>query len=272
MRNKIFAILIFILSVLISITSFKNFKLYNYIKLGNKLTESANFEEGRKNYNNALKIKKENGIEENILKSFYSEKKYEDVIKLQVDESFLKGNSYAFLGDNSSEKKEEFYKKAVEEYKKVMCKSNDINIKKNYELILNKLNENKNNQENTQKNDENNKSDNNSKDQQKNSDNTTQNNNKNQQSSSQDNSDSQKNNNLNKDNSEENSDKESSKDSTNNKNNSFNSTSDSSSKQADTKKEEIKVILKRLEGNEKQAFKNNERVININNNDSSNRW
>ena len=38
------------------------------------------------------------------------------------------------------------------------------------------------------------------------------------------------------------------------------------------KEQEVRAILKRLEGNEKQAFKNNERYINISDENNSNRW
>ena len=44
-------------------------------------------------------------------------------------------------------------------------------------------------------------------------------------------------------------------------------------KEEDVKTVEIRAILKRLEGNEKQAFKNNERVINVGDDSkNSNRW
>ncbi len=39
------------------------------------------------------------------------------------------------------------------------------------------------------------------------------------------------------------------------------------------KEEELRSIMQRLEGNEKQAFKNNERVLNTSENkNSENRW
>ena len=40
----------------------------------------------------------------------------------------------------------------------------------------------------------------------------------------------------------------------------------------DVREGEVRAILKRLEGNEKQSFKNNERVINIDTGNSNNRW
>ena len=70
-----------------------------------------------------------------------------------MEEGFLKGNSYVYLGDNSQDKNKEFYEKALEEYKLAMKTSDDINIKKNYELTLKKLEDmskqqNQNNQQN----------------------------------------------------------------------------------------------------------------------------
>lgn len=42
--------------------------------------------------------------------------------------------------------------------------------------------------------------------------------------------------------------------------------------QEEIREQEVRAILKRLEGNEKQSFKNNERVMDINSNNPSNRW
>lgn len=45
-------------------------------------------------------------------------------------------------------------------------------------------------------------------------------------------------------------------------------------KQENRKEQELKAILKRLEGNEKETFKNNEKMVNLKNNSntSENRW
>lgn len=135
-------------------------------------------------------------------------------------------------------------KEAIEEYKLALDNNNDINIKKNYELALKQ-------QENQQQSDQ---QDQNKKDNQEQ--------NKNQQQSDQENG----NNNENKNNQS---------DQNNNENNSENNkqTQSEQQQQDQQKADELKSIMQRLEGNEKRAFKNNERVLNMSEDkNSENRW
>lgn len=317
MRSKIVATVILILSIVALFNYYPSLKNYNYIKKGNKNTLAKEFDLGRENYKKSLDIEKNSRVDSNILKSFYFEKKYDEVVKAPADENFLKGNSYAYLGDQDAQNSKSFYEKALTEYKLGMKKSDDINIKKNYELILQKIKEsdkkeqNKDNKENKDqkdkeknqdKQDQNNKKDQNkdqqqdqnnkqeqNRDQNNNTENQSQdkqkqdekeNKNSEQKQDSQKNGDEQKNSNSDNQNDNENKkqnsqpEKDDSKDPQEQKDNSNGNSvqTEGEMSEKEIKEQEIKAILKRLEGNEKQSFKNNERMMNINNNNPSNRW
>ena len=316
MKNKIIAFLILIISAIFLFKNIFKTNLYLDISKGNKALTSKEYEKSRNIYNKILSKVQNPGIESNILKSFYQEKKYDDVVKSKSDENFLKGNSYVYLSKNQDK---EQLKKALAEYKKAMKSSDDINIKKNYELTLKYLNEQQNNQQNQDKNQQ--KDNNEDKNKQNNKDKQNQNNNNNnQKSNDQNNSKNEKNNNQEKDNNNsnlQNSDNKDNKnrnnDKTHSQNNQQNNKDDqkensnnqnqqnNSNKQENKQNEqnddnkntpqntsslptnenlsneqiknnEIKAILQRLEGNEKQSFKNNERVINIGDNNNPNKW
>lgn len=316
MRNKIVATIFLVASVILVIKSLNPLKIYNFVEKGNSFIKEEKYSNGREKYENALKLRENNQVKLNVLKSFYSEKNYEEVTKSNVEEGFLKGNSYVYLGDNSQDKNKEFYEKALEEYKLAMKTSDDINIKKNYELTLKKLedmsnqqnqedkqekqnkenqnNNNQNQQNNSQENPEqnqNSKDNNNSQNQEdkssqsneknqssnnkeqekkENSSQEKQNNEKEQESNSQPN---EQNNKQNEDNTQENENQNESSDKKENNQNS--NTAPQNMKepsQEEIREQEVRAILKRLEGNEKQSFKNNERVMDINSNNPSNRW
>lgn len=300
MKSKIFAIALLVASIILIVKSLPTLQIYNHVNKGNSFVNEEKYNESREEYEKALKIKESNLIRANILKSFYNEKNYEEVIKSTVEEGFLKGNSYVYLGDNSPEKSREFYEKALEEYKLAMKKSDDINIKKNYELTLKKL-ENINNQQNQQNNQENkdNQDKENKEKQEKNNqnqnsqDNSNENKNNQEQNNSQNNEENQEKNQTS--NIEENSqEKDSQNEQQDNQNNSSEEEKQSQEKksqseesqqnsgsnpkemkeptQEEIREQEARAILKRLEGNEKQSFKNNERVMNINSNNPANRW
>ena len=348
MKNKVISILLLLLSLFAFGINLNSFRAYYYISKGNSFFKNENFEEARKNYELSLKLKGNPNVKKNIIKSFYEEKKHKEVIENESDEFFLRGNSYAFLGDSlmkeNPEEAKKNYKLALEEYKKAMKSSDDINIKKNYEIVLKKIedlekeqqqnqdNQNKqdNQQENKDKNQEKQKNQNQDKNNQNSKDNQEQNNN-NQNDQQQKNNDS--NNQDQKDNSQDNkqqNDKQNNSDNNNQKdknnqdqlnynqqnkqdhqindqqNNQYGndqqdqnqqnnsgenqennnqpqdqkdknqggraSTGDIKDSKEDIKKNEIGVILKRLEGNEKQSFKNNERVMNIETGNSNNKW
>lgn len=311
MRSKIVATVILILSIVALFNYYPSLKNYNYIKKGNKNTLAKEFDLGRENYKKSLDIEKNSRVDSNILKSFYFEKKYDEVVKAPADENFLKGNSYAYLGDQDAQNSKSFYEKALAEYKLGMKKSDDINIKKNYELILQKIKEsdkkeqNKDNKENKDqkdkeknqdKQDQNNKKEqnkdqqqdqNNKQEQNRDQNNNTENQSQNQQSqdekenkNNEQKQDSQKNSNSDNQNDNENKkqnsqpEKDDSKDPQEQKDNSKGNSGQTEGEMSEKeiKEQEIKAILKRLEGNEKQSFKNNERMMNINNNNPSNRW
>lgn len=311
MRSKIVATVILILSIVALFNYYPSLKNYNYIKKGNKNTLAKEFDLGRENYKKSLDIEKNSRVDSNILKSFYFEKKYDEVVKAPADENFLKGNSYAYLGDQDAQNSKSFYEKALAEYKLGMKKSDDINIKKNYELILQKIKEsdkkeqNKDNkknkdqkdkEKNQDKQDQNNKQEqnkdqqqdqNNKQEQNRDQNNNTENQSQNQQSqdekenkNNEQKQDSQKNSNSDNQNDNENKkqnsqpEKDDSKDPQEQKDNSNGNSGQTEGEMSkkEIKEQEIKAILKRLEGNEKQSFKNNERMMNINNNNPSNRW
>lgn len=314
MRNKIVATIFLVASIILVIKSLNPLKIYNFVEKGNSFIKEEKYSNGREEYKKALKLRENNQIKLNVLKSFYSEKNYEEVTKSDVEEGFLKGNSYVYLGDNSQDKNKEFYEKALEEYKLAMKTSDDINIKKNYELTLKKLedmsnqqnqdnqqnqedkqekqnkenqNNNQNQQNNSQENSEQNQNSKDNNDSQNQEDKSSQSNEENQssnnkeqekkESSSQENQNNEKeqesNSQQNEDNTQENENQNESSDKKENNQNS--NTAPQNMKepsQEEIREQEVRAILKRLEGNEKQSFKNNERVMDINSNNPSNRW
>lgn len=320
MKNKVISILLLLLSLFAFGINFNSARAYYYISKGNSFFKNENFEEARKNYELSLKLKDNLNVKKNIIKSFYEEKKYKEVIENESDEFFLRGNSYAFLGDNlikeNPEEAKKNYKLALEEYKKAMKQSDDINIKKNYEIVLKKIenlekeqqqnqnnqNQDKNNQNNKDNQEQNNSQNNNNQDknnqndqQQKNNDDSQQdqkdnsqdNKQQNDKQNSSDNSDQKDNNNQDQKNNQNNNqqDQQNNDQQQNQQGNQENSnqpqdknqgsgasTGDIKDSKEDIKKNEIGVILKRLEGNEKQSFKNNERVMNIETGNSNNKW
>ena len=227
MKNKIICLAVLVLSLIAFAASFNRTQAYYYNNKGNSFFKEMKFQEARDKYNKSLEIKENNEIRNNIIKSLYEEKKYKEITETPSTEYFIRGNSYAFLGDEAAQQNPEEaiknYKTALEEYKLAMKTSNDLNIKKNYEIVLKKI--------------------------------EALNNNQNQQ----------------------NQDKQNNKQDQNNEQNSKqNNIPQGEGQPIDSKDEgregEVRAILKRLEGNEKQSFKNNERVINIDTGNSNNRW
>ena len=248
MKNKIICLSILILSLIAFATSFNKTQAYYYNSKGNSFFKEMKFQEARDEYNKSLKIKENNEVRNNIIKSLYEEKKYKEITETPSTEYFIRGNSYAFLGDEAVQQSPEEaiknYKAALEEYKLAMKSSDDLNIKKNYEIVLKKI-ENLNNKQNQDK--ENNKQDQNNeqdKQNQQNQQNQNNENNKQDQNNEQDGK----------------------------QNNIPQGGVQPIDSKDDGREGEVRAILKRLEGNEKQSFKNNERVINIDTGNSNNRW
>lgn len=195
MKNKIICLTILVLSLVAFAASFNSTQAYYHNNKGNSFFKENKFEEARDEYNKSLKIKENNEVRNNIIKSLYEEKKYKDITETPSTEYFIRGNSYAFLGDEAVQKNPEeaikAYKAALEEYKLAMKTSSDVNIKKNYEIVLKKIedlnNQNQQNQEKQkdkqdQNKDQDNKQDQQNKENQQNQDNKQdQQNNQNQQ-------------------------------------------------------------------------------------------
>lgn len=329
MKNKKYIwIGFFVLSILLLTYSYKDIKLYYYVKMGNKNYYSKNYEKAIEYYEKALKIKEDYNIRINLIITDYQMKNYKKVLESPVENGFLKGNSLVFMSEKNQNNIEDL-KKSLEYYKQEILTNDDINIKKNYEIIENRLKEqqnqdNKNNDNNQQENKDKKQSQNSDSEKDKNNNDNQQNNqsqdSKNQQNNDdnqgQDNKDNQNNkqnkdqnknnqsnqnsnnnqNNLDRNNNEQNnfqenldnSDKEKSKNNDQDKNqnsnsenekerkNNKNSNSQNSSldKPQQTKQQkELQLMLKNLEKNEKQSFKNNERLIGVENeSDTKNRW
>lgn len=288
----------FVLSILLLTYSYKDIKLYYYVKMGNKNYYSKNYEKAVEYYEKALKIKEDYNIRINLIITDYQMKNYKKVLESPVENGFLKGNSLVFMSEKNQNNTENL-KKSLEYYKEEILTNDDVNIKKNYEIIENRLKEQQQNQDN--QNNDNNQQENKDKKQNQNSDkNNSQNqDNKNQQNNNnnqgQDNKDKQ-NQDQNKNNNEQNnsqknldnSDKEKTKNNDQEKNqnsnsenekereNNKNSNSQNSSldkPQQSKQQKELQLMLKNLEKNEKQSFKNNERLIGVENeSDTKNKW
>ena len=288
----------FVLSILLLTYSYKDIKLYYYVKMGNKNYYSKNYEKAIEYYKKALKIKEDYNIRINLIITDYQMKNYKKVLESPVENGFLKGNSLVFMSEKNQNNIEDL-KKSLEYYKEEILTSVDINIKKNYEIIENRLKEqqqsqdNQNNDNNQQENKDKKQNQNSDKNNSQNQDNKNQQNNNNNQG--QDNKDKQ-NQDQNKNNNEQNnsqknldnSDKEKTKNNDQEKNqnsnsenekereNNKNSNSQNSSldkPQQSKQQKELQLMLKNLEKNEKQSFKNNERLIGVENeSDTKNKW
>ena len=310
MKNRIICLVILILSLVAFAASFNSTQAYYHNSRGNSFFKEKKFDEARDEYNKSLKIKESNEVRNNIIKSLYEEKKYKEITETPSTEYFIRGNSYAFLGDEAVQQNPEEaiknYKAALEEYKLAMKTSSDINIKKNYEIVLKKIedlnNQNQQNQDNQKDKQDQNKDQDNKQDQQnkENQQNQDKQNDKQDQNKDQDNKQDQQNNqnqqNQDKQNDkqDQNKDQDNKQDQQNNQNqqnqdkqnDKQDQNKDQNDKQNsipqgevqpidskdDVREGEVRAILKRLEGNEKQSFKNNERVINIDTGNSNNRW
>lgn len=262
MKNKnIYLLSLGIILTLIFIFFFDNIKTYYFVNRGNKNYYEKKYEGAKKYYEKAFKIKESKIIKDNLIKNDYESKKYSEVLKRKGDNDFLNGNSIVKLSESKEDKDK--MRESLEYYKKEMIKNDDINIKKNYEIILENIKNNqskqkdqnkekKQNKENKQ--DKQNKQQNSKENEQKDKDGSKQN-------KAEQNKDKQKNEKKQKENNKQDENKQNKSDKGQN------------SKSKERSKEEIKTVLKRLEGSEKQAFKNNEKLINVGvNKEEQNRW
>lgn len=282
MKNRIICLVILILSLVAFAASFNSTQAYYHNSRGNSFFKEKKFDEARDEYNKSLKIKESNEVRNNIIKSLYEEKKYKEITETPSTEYFIRGNSYAFLGDEAVQQNPEEaiknYKAALEEYKLAMKTSSDINIKKNYEIVLKKIedlnNQNQQNQDNQKDKQDQNKDQDNKQDQQnkENQQNQDKQNDKQDQNKDQDNKQDQQNNQNQKNQDKQNDKQDQNKDQNDKQNSIPQGEVQPIDSKDDVREGEVRAILKRLEGNEKQSFKNNERVINIDTGNSNNRW
>ncbi|WP_170185917.1 MULTISPECIES: hypothetical protein [Fusobacterium] len=321
MKNKKYLFIsIFITSLLFIIFSYKDMMIYYYVKMGNKNYYSKNYDKAREYYEKALNIKDDYGIRINLIINDYEAKEYEKVLKNPVNAGFLKGNSIVKLSENKQknnsnetlkENQKDNLEKSLEYYKSAMLENGDMNIKKNYEIVLKKLENNNQNQNNQDKNKDKQDKQNNKQDDKNKKDNQQQNNqdknnqNNNQQNQSNNNDKQNQNNNQdkqeqdknnNQQNQENNQQQDKNQNNDNQQNNQNSQNSQNQDKQNDNQnnkqqqnttnsqaqfstdiekardKKELEMVLKKLEGNEKQSFKNNERLIGVGKNDTKNRW
>lgn len=278
MKNRIICLVILILSLVAFAASFNSTQAYYHNSRGNSFFKEKKFDEARDEYNKSLKIKESNEVRNNIIKSLYEEKKYKEITETPSTEYFIRGNSYAFLGDEAVQQNPEEaiknYKAALEEYKLAMKTSSDINIKKNYEIVLKKIedlnNQNQQNQDNQKDKQDQNKDQDNKQDQQNKE--NQQNQDKQDQNKDQDNKQDQQNNQNQKNQDKQNDKQDQNKDQNDKQNSIPQGEVQPIDSKDDVREGEVRAILKRLEGNEKQSFKNNERVINIDTGNSNNRW
>ncbi|MGL5124102.1 MAG: hypothetical protein ACRC6K_08105, partial [Fusobacteriaceae bacterium] len=148
-KNKHLFIVIF--SFIVLILSINSLREYYYIKKGNIAIKELKFDEAKSFYEKALRIKERVGTKSNLVKVNYASENYDKVIAEEHEEYFIKGNSIiknenksVKIKEENSENKEEKnkeigIKEALLEYKKQLKTSEDINIKKNYEIVLEKI-------------------------------------------------------------------------------------------------------------------------------------
>ncbi|MFA6709109.1 MAG: hypothetical protein WCR79_05355 [Fusobacterium sp.] len=266
MKNKnIYLLFLGVILTLIFIFSFDNIKTYYFVNRGNKNYYEKKYEVAKKYYEKAFKIKESKIIKDNLIKNDYESKKYSEVLKRKGDNDFLNGNSIVKLSESKEDKDK--MRESLEYYKKEMIKNDDINIKKNYEIVLENIknNQSKQKDQNKEKNQKNqNKQDKQDKQEKQNKQQNSKENEQKDKNSSKQSKDKQK---------DESKQKENNKQDKQDENKQNKSDKGQNSKDKERSKEEIKAVLKRLEGSEKQAFKNNEKLINVGvNKEDQNRW
>ncbi len=180
-----------------------------------------------------------NYAHEVTVKLLYKNKMYDKIYNDEkTKEYFIKGNSHVKVTENSQGQEKDL-KPALENYKLALKTSEDVNIKKNYEIVLQKEKEqeqknkdNKDNKDDKNKQDKNDKNEN--KDQDKNQDNKKQNQDKKDENQKQE--------------QKQNQDQKQSQ-----------QQKQQQQKQEEQKKSERDFVLKKLEGDESKTFKANEK-------------
>lgn len=218
MKNRLRKYLLLIVSIMFILMGFNSFKLFYNILKGNNASKNKNYMEAEKYYINAGKINSSNEVKnrilENLIRNRYNSGDYEFVVKNGEIEKFLKANSIVKISEIiNNESKNKNLTESLKLYKEQLSIKDDLNVKKNYEIVKKMLE----NQEN------------------------------------------------------QNQGGQGSQGNQNNQGGQSSGTQGSTGEK-DNKKQEIDYILKRLEGNEKQAFKNNEKINLEEKKESSNEW
>lgn len=154
MKNKIIKILILVLSIFIIFININKIRFFYNVYKGNRESNNKNYKIAEEHYRKASKIlaskELKDGILENIIKIRYKSEDYEFVVKNGDSEKFLKANSKVKLVESSnSENKNKELEASLDLYKKQLTIKDDLNIKKNYEIVKKMIeNKDQNNQNN----------------------------------------------------------------------------------------------------------------------------
>lgn len=167
MKNKIIKISILVLSIFTICININKVRFFYNIYKGNRESNNKNYKIAEEYYRNASKIltskELKNGILENIIKARYKSEDYEFVVKNGDNEKFLKANSKVKLTEKAnSENKNKELEESLDLYKKQLTIKDDLNVKKNYEIVKKMIEDNNNNNNNSSN--QNNKNNNQNKD------------------------------------------------------------------------------------------------------------
>ncbi len=286
MKRKISGILL-ILSLTLIFLGYRSMRETLLISRGNSLSLKEKYIEADKVFEEASLRYSSKTAQRNRGLNLYNGEEYEKLIESGRGEKFLRGNAYAYLGEQDPAKAREHYESALEEYREAVKSSGDINIKKNYEIVSRRLEDMKNKKEKQQENRENQdqKQNKNQQEQDKGNNDQKQQQKEQQQGDSNQNQqgkdkqeNSQKQRKQNQGAEEQKQDDQGSK-----KDNSQSSTGSENNQdkgqaqrredlEETTQRREALTILERLEGSEEQAFKNNERLERIGGEEAHEAW
>lgn len=255
--KKINVFLLF--SLILIAVGYSNFSEFTLLRRGIKLSIEKEYSEADKVFKDAISRYDSKAAKSNSVVNLYDGMLYSELLDTTNDYNFHRGNSQVYLAEKeqSPNTQIEIYKKALDEYKLSMKVSDDINIKRNYEIIAMRIEKIEKQQQQNQENENRDKKDkknedNKNSDQKKNQDDNKQQNDQNQ---NKDSSENQQNNENKKEQPEKKNDQNQEQ---NNENKQENPESDKKDKSTEIK--EALATLDRLENSEEQAFKNNERL------------
>ncbi len=276
-----------VLSLILVFLGYNTLREALMVTEGNKLSLDKSYLKADKLFEGAADRYSSKAGNKNRGINLYNGEEYDKLLETGAGEEFFRGNAYAYLAEREKEPRKimENYEKALEEYKSAMNSSEDINIKRNYEIISKRIEDMKNNTQKQQKQNKNDQKDQN-KDKQNKDNNQDQQQGTKQQSDSSSNqknsdkkeasqqnqrrSDQQKKDQARDDDQKSSSEKTSEKDKS--KASKGEAAQGRKAEKDTTQRREALTILERLEGSEDQAFKNNERLENIGGEDSHEAW